>query len=37
MDKGKSVYSIAKREGVSEGSIRYWIKQGQLKKRQNRV
>jgi transposase len=33
MDKGKSVYSIAKKEGVSEGSIRYWIKQGQLKKR----
>ena len=33
MDKGKSVYSIAKKEGVSEGSIRYWIKQGQLKKK----
>jgi len=33
IDKGKSVYSIAKQEGVSEGSIRYWIKQGQLKKR----
>jgi transposase len=33
MDSGKSVYSIAKKEGVSEGSIRYWIKQGQLKKR----
>jgi transposase len=33
MDKGKSVYSIAKKEGISEGSIRYWIKQGQLKKR----
>ena len=32
MDKGKSVYSIAKKERVSEGSIRYWIKQGQLKK-----
>jgi transposase len=33
INKGKSVYSIAKKEGVSEGSIRYWIKQGQLKKR----
>jgi len=33
MDKGKSVYSIAKKEGISEGSIRYWIKQGELKKR----
>jgi len=33
IDTGKSVYSIAKKEGVSEGSIRYWIKQGQLKKR----
>ena len=33
IDKGKSVYSIAKVEGVSEGSIRYWIKQGHLKKR----
>jgi len=32
MDSGKSVYSIAKKEGVSEGSIRYWIKQGELKK-----
>ena len=33
LDKGKSVYSIAKQEGVSEGSIRYWIKQGELKKK----
>lgn len=33
MDKGRSVYSIAKAEGISEGSIRYWIKQGQLKKK----
>jgi len=32
MDTGKSVYSIAKREGISEGSIRYWIKEGRLKK-----
>ena len=33
MNDGKSVYSIAQKEGVSEGSIRYWIKQGVLKKR----
>jgi transposase len=33
MDQGKSVYSIAKAEGISEGSIRYWIKQGELKKK----
>jgi transposase-like protein len=33
LNTGKSVYSIAKTEGVSEGSLRYWIKQGQLKKR----
>lgn len=32
MNKGKSVYSIAQKEGISEGSIRYWIKQGVLKK-----
>jgi transposase len=32
LDEGKSAYSIAKKEGISEGSIRYWIKQGQLKK-----
>ena len=32
LDKGKSAYSIAKKEGISEGSIRYWVKQGQLKK-----
>ena len=32
MDQGRSVYSIAKEEGVSEGSLRYWIKQGHLKK-----
>jgi transposase len=35
LDHGKSVYSIAKNEGVSEGSIRYWIKQGQLKKKRH--
>jgi transposase len=33
MNTGKSVYSIAKKEGISEGSIRYWIKQGVLKKK----
>ena len=32
LNEGKSAYSIAKKEGISEGSIRYWIKQGQLKK-----
>jgi len=36
IDKGKSVYSVAKRERVSEGSIRYRIKQGQLKKKSKR-
>jgi transposase len=33
MNTGKSVYSIAQKEGISEGSIRYWIKQGVLKKK----
>jgi transposase len=32
LDNGKSAYSIAKKEGISEGSIRYWIKQEELKK-----
>jgi transposase len=32
MDKGQSVNSIAKEEGFSEGSIRYAIKTGTLKK-----
>ena len=32
LDIGESVYSIAKKEGISEGSIRYQIKQGYLKK-----
>jgi transposase len=32
LNKGKSAYSIAKKEGISEGSIRYWIKHGRLKK-----
>lgn len=32
LDKGQSVNSIAKQEGLSEGSIRYSIDQGRLKK-----
>jgi len=33
LDKGQSVLSIAKEEGVSEAAIRYSVKQGYLKKR----
>ena len=33
IDKGRSVNGIAKEEGVSEGSLRYAIKQGKLKKK----
>lgn len=33
LNRGKSAYSIAKQEGISEGSIRYAIKQGRLKKK----
>ena len=33
LDQGQSVNSIAKAEGLSEGSIRYSIKQGYLKKK----
>jgi DNA-binding NarL/FixJ family response regulator len=33
LDSGQSNYSIAKEEGLSEGSIRYGLKQGYLKKR----
>ena len=32
LDKGQSVYSIAKEEGVRESAIRYQVKQGNLKK-----
>lgn len=32
LDKGESVNAIAKQEGITEGSIRYSIKQGYLKK-----
>lgn len=35
LDKGQSAYSIAKEEGISEGSIRYAVKQGRLKKNQH--
>ena len=35
MDKGRSVNGIAKEEGVSEGSLRYAIKQGKLKKKRS--
>jgi hypothetical protein len=34
LDKGKSAYSVAKAEGISEGSIRYAFKLGRLKKSQ---
>ena len=34
LDKGQSVLSIAKEEGVRESAIRYQIKQGYLKKSQ---
>jgi transposase len=32
LDEGQSAYSIAKAEGISEGSIRYAFKHGRLKK-----
>jgi DNA-binding CsgD family transcriptional regulator len=32
LDQGRSSYSIAKEEGISEGSIRYAISHGRLKK-----
>ena len=32
LDSGRSSYSIAKKEGISEGSIRYAISKGRLKK-----
>jgi transposase len=35
LDDGKSAYSIAKEEGISEGSIRYAFKHGRLKKNQS--
>ncbi len=37
IDLGKSVNSIAKQEEISEGSIRYCIKVGKLKKKANRA
>lgn len=33
LEKGQSVNSIAKAEGISEGSIRYALKKGRLKKK----
>jgi DNA-binding NarL/FixJ family response regulator len=33
LNEGKSVNSIAKKEGVREGTIRYYIDKGRLKKR----
>lgn len=36
LDTGQSVNSIAREEGLSEGSIRYGIKTGQLKKSKSR-
>lgn len=33
LDKGQSVNSIAKQEGVAESAIRYQVKQGYLKKK----
>jgi transposase len=33
LNKGKSAYTIAKEEGISEGSIRYAFKLGRLKKK----
>ncbi|MDR0572896.1 MAG: hypothetical protein LBG96_02505 [Tannerella sp.] len=35
IDKGQSVNSIAKEENLSEGSIRYGIKNGLIKKSRN--
>ena len=35
LSSGKKAYSIAKEEGISEGSIRYALKQGYLKKSPN--
>ena len=37
LDNGKNVNSIAKEIGISEGSIRYAIKHGRLKKSQAKV
>ena len=36
LDKGQSVNSIAKEEGIRESAIRYAVKQGSLKKTSNR-
>jgi hypothetical protein len=36
LDRGKSVNGIAKEEGISEGSIRYAVSQGRLKKNEEK-
>ena len=36
LDKGQSVNSIAKQEGVAESAIRYGVKEGYLKKKKQR-
>lgn len=36
LDKGKSIMSIAKEEGISEGAIRAGIKRGVLKKKRHK-
>ena len=36
LDKGINVNQIAKKEKISEGTIRYWIKKGKLKKNEFR-
>ena len=35
LNKGQSAYSIAKEEGISEGTIRYGVKTGKLEKKTN--
>ena len=35
LNKGQSVNSIAKQEGISEGCIRYSVKTGKLEKKTN--
>jgi DNA-binding NarL/FixJ family response regulator len=32
LDDGKSIRQTARQEGIAEGTVRYWIKQGKLKK-----
>jgi len=37
LDKGMSNYAIAKKEGISEGTIRYSLEKGRLKKKRTRI